>query len=43
MMGEVTEIAQNTAELATSVAQSFEELLVIANQLQESVGQFKVR
>lgn len=43
MMGEVTEIAQNTAELATSVAQSFEELLVIANQLQESVGQFKVQ
>ncbi|MGK7932997.1 MAG: methyl-accepting chemotaxis protein [Microcystaceae cyanobacterium] len=42
MMGEVTEIAQNTAELATSVAESFNELLIIANQLQDSVGQFKV-
>ncbi|MGK7943969.1 MAG: methyl-accepting chemotaxis protein [Microcystaceae cyanobacterium] len=42
MMGEVTEIAQHTAELATSFAQSFDQLQIIANQLQESVGQFKV-
>ena len=42
-MGDVAAIADKTSTSAMSVSASFQELLTVAQELQESVGQFKVQ
>ncbi|NJL84138.1 MAG: hypothetical protein HC890_16685 [Chloroflexaceae bacterium] len=41
-MAEVAAVSSKTSQEATQVSQSFKQLLVIAQDLQQSVGQFKV-
>lgn len=42
-MSDVAEISNNTSQAASQVSESFKELLEVAEQLQKSVGQFKVK
>ncbi len=42
VMGEVVAIAHNTSNSASDVSDSFKELLVMAEHLQDRIGQFKV-
>ena len=39
---EVAAIAQDNSISASSVSDSFQELLIVAKDLQDSIGQFKV-